>query len=100
MMEIVVDAYGAEERAMGWFAYLDDSLKVPFKATCRQRIATSPLEPGDEVTVTSLADDRICNHAMYVMIAWKDRTLAVPLEQLDPVSADEATEQVIADWRY
>ena len=36
MMEIVVDAYGAEERAMGWLVYLENSLKVPFKATCRQ----------------------------------------------------------------
>jgi len=25
--EIVVDAYGAEERAMGWYYYLEDKIK-------------------------------------------------------------------------
>lgn len=31
-MEIVVDAYGSEERAMGWYYYLEDKLEFPFKA--------------------------------------------------------------------
>ncbi|MCB0227249.1 MAG: calcium-binding protein, partial [Anaerolineae bacterium] len=31
-MEIVVDAYGPEEQAMGWYAYLDDILQIPFLA--------------------------------------------------------------------
>jgi hypothetical protein len=29
-MEIVVDAYGEEERAMGWYCYLQDKLTFPF----------------------------------------------------------------------
>ena len=33
-MEIVVDAYGSEERAMSWYYYLESQLKFPFKATC------------------------------------------------------------------
>ena len=31
-MEAVVDAYNSEERAMGWYYYLEERLKVPFKA--------------------------------------------------------------------
>ena len=28
-MEAIVDAYGAEEQAMGWYYYLDDRLVSP-----------------------------------------------------------------------
>ena len=28
--EIIVDAYGPEEQAMGWYYYLDDQLNFPF----------------------------------------------------------------------
>jgi len=34
-MEAVVDAYDSSERAMGWYYYLHDKMKVPFKARCR-----------------------------------------------------------------
>jgi Calcium binding len=30
--EIVVDAYGPEERAMGWYYYLEDKIHFPFQA--------------------------------------------------------------------
>jgi hypothetical protein len=33
-MEIIVDTYSAEEQAMGWYAYLDDTLDFPFEARC------------------------------------------------------------------
>ena len=29
-MEIVVDSYGTEEQAIGWYYYLDDMLSSPF----------------------------------------------------------------------
>lgn len=32
--EILVDAYGAEERAISWYYYLEDQLGFPFTATC------------------------------------------------------------------
>lgn len=32
IMEVVVDAYDEEERAMGWYYYLDDKLMLPFQA--------------------------------------------------------------------
>jgi hypothetical protein len=38
--EVVVDAYGEEERAMGWYYYLESHLRFPFVATCAEhRIA-------------------------------------------------------------
>ena len=33
-MEIVVDAYGPEEQAMGWYYYIADTMKFPFSAKC------------------------------------------------------------------
>ena len=54
-MEIIVDAYSAEEQAMGWYVYLDDHLQFPFPAKCIAERAISPLRVGDEVEVTGMA---------------------------------------------
>jgi hypothetical protein len=37
---------------------------------------------------------------MFVLIRWERRGLAVPLAQLEGVTADEPTRQVIEDWHY
>ena len=42
-MEIIVDAYGSEEQAMGWYCYLDEKLNFPFFAKCIAERATSAL---------------------------------------------------------
>ncbi|MGO9201879.1 MAG: calcium-binding protein [Limisphaerales bacterium] len=41
--EIVVDAYDAQERAMGWFSYLEDQLRSPFLSKCIAPRAISPV---------------------------------------------------------
>ncbi len=99
-MEIVVDAYGPEEQAIGWYTYLDDALQVPFVARCVAERATSPLRIGDEVEVVGMAPEEVCQHEMLVLTPWERRTLAVPLAQLTAVHADEQTRQAIDDWRY
>jgi hypothetical protein len=38
--EIIVDAFGEEEHAMGWYYYLDDKLTFPFLAKCNAKRAT------------------------------------------------------------
>ena len=43
-MEAVVDAHDFGERAMGWYYYLDDKMKFPFKARCRFARPISVLE--------------------------------------------------------
>ena len=52
-LEIIVDAYGSEEQAMGWYCYLDEKLNFPFLARCIAERATSPLRKGDEVQVVA-----------------------------------------------
>ena len=32
VMRAVVDAYGSEERAIGWYYYLENELSFPFRA--------------------------------------------------------------------
>lgn len=99
-MEIIVDAYGPEEQAMGWFNYLSDTMDFPFQARCTVSRPTSPLEPGEEVTVLEMASDELCEHEMLVTIKWQRRKLAVPLMQLVGLQVDEETAQAIEDWRY
>jgi hypothetical protein len=61
-MEIVVDAYGPEEQAMGWYYYLDDTLSFPFLTKCITKRAISPLRIGDEVEVIGMAPEEECEH--------------------------------------
>jgi Calcium binding len=99
-MEIIVDAYGPEEQAMGWYNYLDDTLQFPFSARCIVRRTISPLEPGEKVEVVGMASAEDCEHEMFVLIQWKQRQLAVPFMQLEGIQVDEETQQAIEDWRY
>jgi hypothetical protein len=101
VMEIVVDAYGPEERAMGWYCCLDETLSFPFTATCTGKRATSPLKKGDEVAVIGMAPEDDCRHEMFVMIRWEKDGLAVPLSQLKPgKNANAASRQAVEDWLY
>jgi Calcium binding len=98
--EIVVDANGPEEQAMGWYYYLDDTIHFPFSARCVARRPTSPLDLGDKVEVVGMAPAEECEHEMFVLIQRKKRQLAVPLMQLEGIQVDEETQQAIEDWQY
>jgi len=37
---------------------------------------------------------------MFVEIQWQDRSLAVPLSQLEGIAVDDGAEEVIGDWHY
>jgi hypothetical protein len=99
-MEIVVDASGADERAMGWYHYLQEKLEVPFLARCVEEREVSPLSVGDEVEVVGMPAERECERKMYVSIAWGERILAVPLAQLEVVEASDETQEAVEDWHY
>ena len=99
-MEIIVDAYGPEEQALGWYYYLDENLHFPFSARCVARRTISPLEPGDKVEVVGMPPEEDCEHEMFVLIRRKSHPLAVPLMQLEGIEVDEETRQAIEDWHY
>lgn len=98
--EAVVDAYGEEERAMGWYYYLDDRLNCPFKALCKSNRIISPLQEGEHVEVAGLAPVEECMTEVFVKVRGLGREFAVPLSQVQPIEVDEETQQAIEDWHY
>lgn len=96
-MEIVVDAYGPEEQAMGWYYYLEEKLAVPFQARVRTELPVSPLTLGDEVEVLGMAPEEVCGADMFVWVRQPKRNLAVPLSQLAPLGNDQTINEAVAD---
>jgi hypothetical protein len=99
-MEIVVDAYDSDERVMGWYYSLEDTIEGKVRCRCRKTRSMSPLKVGDEVDVLEMAPQDDCESEMFVFVQWNDRKLAVPLEQLEPVSGDPKAIEIIEDWLY
>lgn len=98
--EAIVDAYGPEEQALGWYYYLENKIRFPFQARCVVSKLVSPLKKGEIVEVRRLAPEDACSSDMLVFIRWQDRTMAVPLCQLAAIDPDESTEEAISDWHY
>jgi hypothetical protein len=99
-MEILVDAYEAEEQAMGWFYYLQDTITFPFKAKCITKRKTSPIKVEQIVEAIGMADEEDCMHEMFVEIYYEDDVLSIPLAQIEAIDVDEETQQAIGDWHY
>jgi len=98
--EIVADAKSGQEQAMGWYCYLEDQLHFPFSAKCIAPRAISPLCKGDEVEILGMAPEEECFCEMFVTTPWENRTLAVPLMQLQAITGDRQTKQAVEDWHY
>jgi hypothetical protein len=98
--EIVVDAHDAEERAIGWEAYLDDVLTFPFEALCVKEVIISPLKKDEKIAALKMAPFDCCRNGMFVIVEWQNRQFGVPLEQILPVDSDEETVEAIKDWHY
>lgn len=99
-MEIVVDCYGAEEQAMGWYYYLEDNIEFPFAAICVKKRTISPLKLKERVDVVGLAPIEICGQEMFAEIIWNDRKFSVPLDQLGYAGRDKEARQAVEDWHY
>jgi Calcium binding len=98
--EAIVDACGPEEQALGWYYYLENKIRFPFRARCTVAKAVSPLRKGETVEVGRLAPEDSCSSDMFVLIRWKGRKVAIPLSQLTPLDADKSTAEAIGDWHY
>jgi hypothetical protein len=98
--EIIVDAYDTEERIMGWCAYLEDTLRFPFKAKCIKEIIISPLKKNEVITALEMATVDSYRMNMFVIIEWQNRRLGIPLEQILPIDADEETLEAVKNWHY
>ena len=99
-LEVVVDANGPEEQAMGWYYYLSDKIEFPFRARCSSQRSISPLRKDEEVVIEAMAREDDCMAEMFVMTRWMDRRFAVPLAQLQPLDVDPRTAEAVDDWIY
>ncbi|MEO0969461.1 MAG: calcium-binding protein [Cyanobacteria bacterium J06639_18] len=99
-MEAVVDAYNEDERAMGWYYYLDDRINFPFQAkwVSRQRLQ------GRDVEVIEMSPEEECSHDMFVEVRYQeggvDDSFSARLSDIKPIDIDEETAEAIADWHY
>lgn len=71
--EAVVDAYGPEEQAMGWYYYLENKLRFPFQAKCITSKVVSPLRKGETVEVRRMAPEQACAGDILVLVSWRCR---------------------------
>ncbi|HEY6354266.1 MAG TPA: calcium-binding protein [Burkholderiaceae bacterium] len=98
--EVIVDAYDSTERAMSWYYYLEEKLRMPFAASCIARRQPSPLKIGERVEVVGMASEDECMSEVLVLVTRSKAKLAVPLGQLTCNSVDEQTCQAVEDWHY
>ncbi|MGR3276800.1 calcium-binding protein [Acaryochloris marina NIES-2412] len=107
-MEIVVDAYTAEEQALGWYYYLEQTLQFPFIATYMMQRRDVPEKEAKSVKVISMADEEECENEMFVEVEWDGDVLPIRLEELtfergDGEQTEEMTaktQEAIEDWHY
>jgi len=97
---VIVDAYGPEEHARGWYYDLEDQLQFPFQARCIAANIVSPLSRGETVEILHMAPEGSCSADMLVLIRGQGRKLAVPLSQLAAIDVDQSTADAISDWHY
>ena len=99
-MEAIVDAYGPEEQAMGWYYYLQDRIAFPFRGRCLVETRISLLKKGEMVQVIALAPEEDCMCTMLVIAEWHEREMGIKLEQIEAAEIDDESEEAISDWRY
>ncbi|QLE56686.1 calcium-binding protein [Nostoc sp. TCL26-01] len=102
--EIIVDADDKEDRAMGWYYYLEETLNFPFFAKWKKKSRKSATVGEKEVQVLGMASDDECLKDMYVevaLIGGKDEDVySVKLSEIEAIDVDEETQEAIADWLY
>ncbi|MBD6616684.1 calcium-binding protein [Komarekiella sp. 'clone 1'] len=102
--EIIIDAEDKEERAMGWYYYLDDTLNVPFMAKWTKKGRKSTSVEEKQVEVLGMAPDDECLKDMFVEVVYpngKDEDVfSAKLSEIVAIDADSETQEALADWHY
>lgn len=101
--EIVVDAYDAEEKAIGWYYYLADKISFPFLAKWKKTNKKTGAIAEKEVEVIDMASADDCERSMYVEVAYideKDDTFTAKLSDIEAIAPDADTAEAISDWKY
>lgn len=101
--EIVVDAYNEDERALGWYYYLQNKITFPFLAKWLKKSRKTSAIVEKEVEVLGMASEDDCLRDMYVEVAYideKDDTFTANISDIEAINADQNTQEALADWQY
>jgi hypothetical protein len=102
--EIIVDAEDKEDRAMGWYYYLDDMIEFPFMGKWKKKSRKTSTIEEKPVEVLGMAPEDDCLRDMYVDVAYigakEDDIHTAKLSDIEPIDVDEETQEAIADWLY
>ncbi|WP_066376844.1 calcium-binding protein [Anabaena sp. CA = ATCC 33047] len=102
--EILVDAEDKEDRAMGWYYYLDDTLDFPFMAKWKKKSRKTSTIEEKPVEVLGMAPEDDCLKDMYVEVAYiggkDDDVYSAKLSDIEAIDVDAETQEAIADWMY
>jgi hypothetical protein len=102
--EILVDAEDKEERAMGWYYYLDDTLEFPFMGKWKKKNRKTGVIDEKLVEVLGMAPEDDCLKDMYVDVGYiggKDDDIhTAKLSEIEAIDVDEETQQALEDWQY
>lgn len=107
--EIIVDAYGEEEVASGWYYYLEDKLNFPFWAMVQTHLKRYPNNStahcASRIQVLGLASLERCSSqhiwAMGILSTSGSETpVHILLTDVVSVDADETREAALTDWMY
>ncbi|WP_066424731.1 calcium-binding protein [Anabaena sp. 4-3] len=102
--EILVDAEDKEDRAMGWYYYLDDTLDFPFMAKWKKKSRKTSTIEEKSVEVLGMAPEDDCLKDMYVEVAYiggkDDDVYSAKLSDIEAIDVDAETQEAIADWMY
>jgi Calcium binding len=102
--EIIADAEDKEDRAMGWYYYLEEALNFPFNAKWTKKGRKSSTPQEKQVEVLGMAPDDECEKDMYVEVAdingKEDDVYSARLSEIEAIDADDETQEALADWQY
>lgn len=93
--EVFVDTYNEEEQALCWYYYLENKIIFPFQARWGNEIVE--VTDMDEDSEEAGSDVRL--NVLYREGDMED-IFPVLATDLEPVNADEKTQEAIADLRY
>lgn len=99
--EIIVDCYDEYEISMGWYYYMEESLKFPFKAMVKLKMAHGKMKLT-EIIVTGLASDEegfMGNDFDLEMLA-AEHLSNVSYSQLSKIKETDETLEALAVWDY
>ncbi len=101
--EVFVDAYTKEEQALCWYYYLENKITFPFQARWGNEIVeVTDMDEDSEEAGSDLRqlDSARCKLNVLYREGDMEDIFPVLVTELEPVNADEKTQEAIADLRY